>query len=100
MLLASCQHAGDDVLNDSLTFLNITPGLTRITVTPNADKTQFRVRFDFGVSPPRESLTLHMSATGLMGLKLALEQVQARHKLRIPEPLRRKGKPSLTIVRK
>ena len=49
------------VLNDSLTFLNITPGLTRITVTPNADKTQFRVRFDFGVSPPRESLTLGVS---------------------------------------
>ena len=95
-MMSSMTHSPSSTLRPGL----IVTGLTRITVTPNADKSQFRVRFDFGVSPPRESLTLHMSATGLMGLKLALEQVQARHKLRIPEPLRRKGKPSLTIVRK
>jgi hypothetical protein len=78
---------------------HIATGLTRITITPNADKTQFRVRFDFDASPPREALTLKMSAVGLMGLKLAIEQLQALHKLQIPEPLRKKGRPRLTIVR-
>lgn len=73
-------------------------GLTNIKISPLGDKTQFRFHLEFGASSPPESLSFELGADGMMVLMVALQKLQATHKIPIPESVRTKRKPSLSVV--
>jgi hypothetical protein len=74
-------------------------GLTHIDIKPNADKSRFRFHLVFdGATQPAEPIEFEMAPDGMMTLMVGLQKLQEFHKLPIPEAVRPKGKPSLSIV--
>lgn len=69
---------------------------TDIKITPNAERNEFRLHLTFPEKP--QILSFVLSADGLMYLLHALQHLQARKKIPIPDPMRTHGKPVLRVV--
>jgi len=71
--------------------------LTKLEVKPNREKTEFRFLLSFGEQP--RQVEFSTSADGAMMIMHGLQQLQAFHKLPIPERIRPRGKPKLQLVK-
>lgn len=69
-----------------------------INIKPNPETHQLRFRLQFPGSTRREPIEFDLSYDASMGLMVALQQIQAQHKIPIPDPLRPHGKPNLSVV--
>lgn len=70
---------------------------TRIEVKPTKGKTEFRFLLSFAEEP--RLVEFSTSADGAMMIMHGLQQLQAYHKLPIPERIRPRGKPKLRLVK-
>lgn len=69
---------------------------TKLEIKPNSEKTEFRFLLTFPERPqPIEFVTSSESA---MAISRALQELQVRHKIPIPQYLRPRGKPALRVV--
>ena len=68
----------------------------RLEIKPFNEGTEFRFLLSFpSLQTPVEFET---TARGAMGIMRALQSLQARHKIPIPDELRPSGPPTLTVV--
>ena len=72
--------------------------LAEVRISPNEDKTEFRFRLEFRESERTESVEFGLPPETVMGLMMALQALQKRHRLPIPSSLRPQGPPSLSVV--
>jgi hypothetical protein len=73
-------------------------GLKSIKFTPTNEKKRSLVRLEFPEEQPPEAIEFALETSQMMYLLTGLQKLQAHHKIPIPESLRPKGPPSLTIV--
>jgi len=73
--------------------------LTRVELSAPDKKTQsLTIRLDLESSGRKESISFSVPSDGLMFLMKAIQDYQVRHKIPIPDKLRPKGRPNLSIV--
>lgn len=69
---------------------------TKLEIKPNAEKTEFRFLLSFREQP--RIFEFALDDAGLMYLMHALQHLQARHRIPIPDQIRPRGKPTLRVV--
>lgn len=73
--------------------------VSSIKIIPLKGKTEFLMRLQVsGGVRPSSAIELVLTAEALMSLKRGLEMIQVHHSIPIPENLRPKGRPNLSVV--
>jgi hypothetical protein len=73
-------------------------GLKSIKFIPLEERKGFQVRLEFAGERSSEAIEFALSFEMMMRILNGLQKLQAHHKVPIPETLRPKGRPRLSIV--
>jgi len=71
----------------------------KVIISYLAQETQFQFRFEFRVADKLEPLELLISSEGAITMMKAIQELQVRHSIPIPDRLRQKARPRLVVVK-